>query len=69
MYNWSVDEKYLRKFPEKYKLWRLEQTIAYGLDGAKLDKNEVISNWQYLKRRLDPQRRKFIEFLLWPKKS
>jgi len=69
MYNWSVDEKYLKKFPKKYKLWCLEQTISYGLDGDRLDKNEVMMNWNYLKKRLDPQRRKFLEFLLWPKQS
>ena len=40
MYNWSVDEKYLRKFPNKYKLWCLEQTISYGLDGDKLKKKK-----------------------------
>ncbi|PIQ72094.1 hypothetical protein COY13_03335 [Candidatus Roizmanbacteria bacterium CG_4_10_14_0_2_um_filter_36_35] len=69
MYNWSVDEKYMRKFPRKYQLWRLEQIISYGLDGEKLDKNEVTSNWDYLKKRIDPERRKFLEFLLWPKQS
>ena len=69
MYNWSVDEKYLRKFPEKYKLWRLEQMISYGLDGDKLDRNVLIANWDYLKKRIDPKRRKFLEFLLWPKQS
>ena len=67
MYNWSVDEKYLKKFPEKYKLWKLEQTISYGMDGKKLAKKEVIANWSYLKRRLDPRRRKLLEFFLWPK--
>ena len=69
MHNWSVDEKYLKKFPKKYKLWRLEQTISYGLDGDKLDKDEVIANWDYLKKLLDPERRRFLEFLLWPKLS
>lgn len=69
MYNWSVNEKYMKKFPEKYKLWRLEQMISYGLDGEKLDKKKVITNWNYLKKRLDPQKRKYLEFLLWPKQS
>lgn len=69
MHNWSVDEKYMKKFPEKYMLWRLEQMISYGLDGEKLDKKKVIIHWDYLKKRLDPQKRKYIEFLLWPKQS
>lgn len=68
MYNWSVDERYLKRFPKKYKLWRLEQMVSYGLDDEKLDKNELIANWDYLKRRIDPKRRKFFEFLLWPKR-
>ena len=69
MYNWSVDTTRLKKYPKKYKLWKLEQMISYGLDDDKLDKNEVIENWNYLKNRLDPTRRKFLEFLLWPKQS
>ena len=67
MYNWSVDEKYLRRFPKRYKLWRLEQMVSYGLDDDKIDKDELIANWDYLKKRIDPKRRKFIEFLLWQK--
>ena len=69
MRNWSVDENYLKKFPKKYHLWQLEQMISYGLDGDKLDKKQVIANWEYLKKRLDPRRKKLIEFFLWPKKS
>jgi len=67
MYNWSVDEEYMKKFPKKYRLWKLEQMISYGLDGEKLDKKEIIANWSYLAKRLDLDRRKFLEFLLWPK--
>lgn len=69
MHNWSVDLKTLEKYPQKYKLWRMEQMLSYGLDGEKLDKKEVIANWNYLKRRLDLKRRQLIEFLLWPKLS
>ena len=69
MYNWSVDEKYLKKFPQQYKLWKLKQIISYGLDGEKLDKEEVINNWDGLKNRLDLNRRRFLEFLLWNKQS
>ena len=69
MYNWSVDESYLKKFPKQYQLWKLEQMLSYGLDGEKLDKKEVIKHWPKLKHRLDPNRRRFIEFLLWNKQS
>lgn len=64
MQNWSVDENYLKKFPKKYRLWRLEQLISYGLDGEKLDRKEVIANWDWLKKRLDPERKELIEFFL-----
>jgi hypothetical protein len=69
MYNWSVDENYLKKFPRQYKVWRLEQLLSYGLGQEKLDKKEVIIHWDFLKKRLDPNRRRFIEFLLWGKLS
>lgn len=69
MYNWSVDEKYLAQFPEKYKLWKLEQLLSYGLEGQKLEKTEITKNWPYLKKRLDPKRREFLEYILWDKLS
>lgn len=69
MHNWSVDENYLKKFPKKYRLWQLEQLISYGLDGEKLDKKEILANWDSLKGRLDSKRKELIEFFLWPKQS
>ena len=38
--------------------------ISYGLDGEKLDRKEVIANWDWLKKRLDPERKELIEFFL-----
>jgi len=49
MRNWSVDEDYLKKFPLKYKLWLLVQSLSYGLDGEKLNKTEVIKYWGRIK--------------------
>lgn len=68
MHNWSVDVKKLKKYPEKYALWRLEQLINYGLDEEKLDKKEVKRLWPKIKDDLDPDRRKAIEFFIWGKK-
>ncbi|OGG26899.1 hypothetical protein A2960_01990 [Candidatus Gottesmanbacteria bacterium RIFCSPLOWO2_01_FULL_39_12b] len=65
MRNWSVDEDYLKKFPLKYKLWRLVQTLSYGLDGEKINKKEVIKYWDRIKDQLDPARRDYVNFLLW----
>lgn len=69
MYNWSVDEKRFKKEnPREYRLWRLTQLINYGLDGEKLDREEVKRAWPKIKDKLDPDRRKAIEFYLWGRK-
>lgn len=66
MKNWSVDENYLKKFPKKYKIWKLEQQLTYGLDkGEKINRQELIKYWPLISNRLDPRRREFINFLLW----
>lgn len=68
MINWNTDEKRLKKFyPKEYKLWRLTQFINYGLEGEKLDEKEVRAVWQKIKDRLNPDKRKVIEFLVWDK--
>lgn len=66
MRNWSVDENYLKKYPKKYLVWKLEQQLSYGLDeGETIDRKELLKHWQSIKDRLDPKRREFIQFLLW----
>jgi len=66
MINWNTDEKRLKKnHPEEYKLWRLTQLINYGLEGEKLDEEEVRAAWPKIKDRLDPDKQKVIEFFLW----
>ena len=69
MHNWSVDEKSFKKEnPKEYRLWRLTQLINYGLDGEKLDKEDVKKAWPSIKDQLDPDRRKTVEFFIWGKK-
>lgn len=69
MVNWSVDEERFKKVdPEGYRLWRLTQLINYGLDGEKLDENEVKKAWPKIKDRLDPHTVAYLEFLLWDQK-
>ena len=69
MYNWSIDEKKFKKNdPQKYKLWKITQLINYGFGADKLDKEEVKKAWQKIKDRLDPDKRKTIEFFIWGKK-
>lgn len=65
MYNWSVDIKKLSKYPEKYKIWKLEQLINFGLDGQKLKKSDLKKYFNQLK--IDPIYKRYLSFLLWPK--
>jgi hypothetical protein len=67
MLNWSTDEaKFKKENPKEYKLWRLTQLINYGLDkGEKLDKKEVKKAWPRIADRLDPYKKRALEYLLW----
>ncbi|OIN88977.1 hypothetical protein COW80_04560 [Candidatus Beckwithbacteria bacterium CG22_combo_CG10-13_8_21_14_all_01_47_9] len=66
MRNWSVNEARLKKYPKKFKAWKLEQQLTYGLDkGEKINRKELIKHWLILKDRLGPQRRETVKFLLW----
>lgn len=69
MINWSTDEKKFKKAnPKEYRLWRLTQLINYGLDGEKLDRNEVKKAWPKIKDRLDPNTVTYFNYLLWGKR-
>jgi hypothetical protein len=67
MYNWNTDTTELKKNPENYAVWKLEQLINYGLDGEKIDKKELIKYWDTL--RIDVQKREALAYLLWQKRS
>lgn len=70
MYNWSVDEKKFKKNnPKKYKLWKLIQTINYGLDGCKLSRTQLEKLWPSIKNKIDPYKKRALEYLLWGKQS
>lgn len=62
MYNWSIDEKKLKKSPEKYAIWKLEQMVNFGLFGNKLNQNELKKYWSKIK--IDPARKRFLEIIL-----
>mgnify|MGYP001595126597 CR=1 FL=1 len=62
MYNWSVDTKNLKKTPQKYTIWRLEQLINFGLNGEKINTVDLKRYWPYLN--LDPNRKKVLEYWL-----
>ena len=46
-------------------LWRIVQLINYGLEGETLDSKELKRVWSKIKARLNPDRRKVLEFFLW----
>jgi hypothetical protein len=61
MYNWSTDTSKLKKDPEKFKIWQLEQKINFGLSGEKLEIKELKRYWSKL--HLDPKRKQVLS--LW----
>jgi hypothetical protein len=68
MYNWSVDEKKFKKEdPEGYKLWKLEQMINYGEPGEKISQKLIRKYWKKIKERIDPYKKRLIDYLLWGK--
>ena len=67
MRNWSTDITELKKDKEKYAIWELEQLVNYGLDTVKISKKNLKKYWKKLQ--LDPAKKKYLHYLLWPKKQ
>jgi hypothetical protein len=67
MRNWNTDLASFDKRTQKYRRWRLEQLVNFGLDGEKLDFSELKRYWPELD--LEPRRKEFLRFLLWPNQS
>lgn len=61
MYNWSVDEKKLKKHKEQYIIWKLEQLINYGLNGEKISEKLLKKYWNKLNT--DPLRKNQVKIL------
>ena len=62
MYNWSTDEEQLKKNPEKYAIWRLEQMVNFGIGGEKIREADLRKYWDQID--IDEWRRKFLAVLL-----
>ncbi len=62
MYNWSTDIKKISRDKKNFNIWKLEQTINFGLGGKKLKKSELKKYWPFIK--IDSRRRKFLSLLL-----
>ncbi|MEK7189751.1 MAG: hypothetical protein AAB666_02090 [Patescibacteria group bacterium] len=67
MNNWSVDTTELKKDKKQYAIWRLEQLVNFGLGKEKISEGDLRANWSQL--RLDPKKKKFLSFLLWPREK
>lgn len=63
MRNWSTDIDVLKKDPEAYAIWKLEQQVNFGLDGEKIEESELRKFWDQLQ--IDPARRAFLKVLLY----
>jgi hypothetical protein len=63
MRNWSTDADKLKKNPEKYAIWKLEQMANFGLEkGEKINEREMRKYFDRLQ--LDPDRKKLFQLLL-----
>lgn len=62
MKNWSTDEEALKKDPEAYAIWKLEQLVNYGIGDEKISKAELTMYWDRIQ--VDPDRRRFLSLLL-----
>jgi hypothetical protein len=67
MYNWSVDTARLKKDPDAWNIFQLEQAIHFGLNGKRLDSTNLRQYWAKL--HLDPHKKTYLESLLWPHRS
>ncbi len=65
MYNWSVDTTELKKDEKRYVIWRLEQMVNFGLNGEKINRDEIKKYWKNLD--LDHNKKKYLKMILWPK--
>ena len=64
---WDYDINELKK-TKQGRLLILERMINFGpSEGEKIPLKEVEKNWDILKDRLEPRRRRLFEFLLWEK--
>lgn len=66
MYNWSTDTTRLKKNPDQYNKWQLEQKINFGLGNEKLDKATLTKVLSQLS--IDQKKRAFLEYILYDKK-
>ena len=67
MHNWSTNTKEIRKDKDTYSKWKMEQLINFGLGNSKIKKQKLSQLMPSLD--IDPAKKKYLSFLLWPKKQ
>ena len=67
MYNWSTDTKEISKDRVAYSKWKIEQSINFGIGNSKIKRQKLSQLMPLLD--IDPAKKKYLSFLLWPKKQ
>lgn len=67
MRNWYAKKSEESRNDDIGIIWQLNQLINFGITDRKIKINHIRRYWNKLT--LDPKRKHFIEFLLWPKQS
>lgn len=62
MYNWNIDLTKLKKNPQKYEQFVLEQRINFGLNQQKLSRKALKKHWHNLE--IDPLKKKYLQAIL-----
>lgn len=62
MRNWNINTTSFRKNSPEYHQWKFEQLINFGLQGEKLNRNQLKKIIHTLV--LDPSKKMFLEFIL-----
>ncbi|MEN8253183.1 MAG: hypothetical protein ABFQ62_02280 [Patescibacteria group bacterium] len=63
MYNWNTDTTRLKKNPEKYEKFVLEQRINFGLNNQKLSLKLLKKHWNNLI--IDPAKKNYLNKIVW----
>ena len=62
MKHWSVNTKELSKDLSAFTVWKLENSINFGLRNGKIKRNELLAHWDILD--IDPHKKEFLSLIL-----
>lgn len=62
MYNWNLNLSRLKKNPQQYEKFTLEQRINFGLNKQKLSRKALKKFWQILE--IDPSKKRYLQAIL-----